>query len=563
MKKNLLLLFLLLCSGGISAQMINDFEQGPASIPLNAAVYRNQNSTVFNVVQCNIGVTFGSVFTPPSLLNNAVAKASIMTGINEPILSTYGIAYPCVGPSGGKYSLRLNNQGGGQDITSYTQTFRPTSKYLSFDYLAVLNSPHITQDDVQPFFTVRLLDVNNTIISSVPFCAKASLNDLILTKVNNQLFYTEDFYCQTIVIPEEYVNREDIKVQFVIADCGLGGDVGVVYLDNIRMGDPCKESQFGFMDLNPNDNICNPEKVEITGTYNAPRGTTYTSSNIKILDNNGNPVSINPSNIYLNHFSGGTFSYTIVFPSPLPIGGYEVKVEAVFTNTIGYTYLLEAESTNAGVDISFTHPGRLNLDIHHDQYGGIIRYAGGYLNWDNVGGPYTIEYVYDGHCCSGTYFSSLVTGEVYSLEVDEPYMSQDNFIIMCNNHGGKCMRVRVKAPCTEWSTWCCISAYKWEEGGYDPRDPSDFFNICLDEIDLNNLYLKENFVVYPNPVSGTISIVNSTATQFTVYDLGQRVVKQVEVKAKQDEIKMDLSDLKKGMYILKTNQGEEVKIVKD
>ncbi|MDM1043606.1 T9SS type A sorting domain-containing protein [Myroides sp. 1354] len=562
MRKILLLLFLLLCSSGSYAQMINDFEQGFTSIPLNSAVYRNQNNIAFNVVECNIGATFGSVFTPPSLLNNAAAKASIMTAINEPILSSYGIAYPCVGPNGGKYSLRLNNQGGGQDITSYTQTFRPTSKYLSFDYLAVLNSPHITQDDVQPFFTVRLLDVNNNIISSVPFCAKASLNDLILTKVNNHLFYTEDFYCQTIVIPEEYVNRKDIKVQFVIADCGWGGDVGVVYLDNIRMGDPCNESQFGFIDLNPNDNVCNPEKVTITGTYNAPLGTTYTSSNIKILDSNGNPVFINPSNITLNHFSGGTFSYSIAFPNLLPRGRYEVKVEAVFTNTIGYTYLLEAESTNEGADISVTDPGPLTLAIAHDPYWGMTPGGSGFVRWDDAGGPYTVEYVYDGYCCLGAYFPSLVTGQIYSIQVNEPYLSHNAAPIIAVL-GAKCMRIRVKASCTEWSTWCCISTHSWKDGGYDPRDPTDPFNICLDEIDLNNLSPEENFVAYPNPVSGTISIRNTNATQFTIYDLGQRVVKQVEVKVKQEEIKMDLSDLKKGMYILKTNQGEEIKILKD
>lgn len=563
MKKNLLLLFLLLSSGGSYAQMINDFEQGPASISLNAAVYRNQNSSVFNVVQCNIGVTFGSIFTPPSLLNNTAAKASIMTAINEPILNNYGIAYPCVGPNGGKFSLRLNNQGGGQDITSYTQTFRPTSKYLSFDYLAVLNSPHITQDDVQPFFTARLLDVNNNIISSVPFCAKASLNDLILTKVNNQLFYTEDFYCQTIVIPEEYVNREDIKVQFVIADCGLGGDVGVVYLDNIRMGDPCKESQFGFIDLNPNDNICNPEKVEITGTYNAPRGTTYTSSNIKILDNNGNPVFINPSNIGLNHFSGGTFSYSIAFPTPLPIGGYEIKVEATFTNTIGYTYLLEAESTNAGVDISFTDPGPLNVTIVHDQNRGI--FPPGYAQWQDVGGPYSLEFVFDGDCHPSYPYpgSEPQQQQIHRVETNEPFLSGLIFTNMADVITRKGMRFRVKSPCTEWSTWCCITSYSWDEGRYKPYDPNDPFNQCVDEIDLNSLHSTQNLTVYPNPVSGTISIRNTTATQFTVYDLGQRVVKQVDVKVKQDEIKIDLSDLKKGMYILKTNHGEEVKVVKD
>lgn len=567
MKKNIIILVLLLFGGIVHAQMINDFEQGTTSIPLNSAVYRNQNSTMFTVVECNIGVTFGSIFTPPTLLNNAAAKASIMTAINEPILNSYGIAHPCVGPDGGKYSLRLNNQGGGQDITSYTQTFRPTSKYLSFDYLAVLNSPHIEDDDVQPFFTVRLLDLNDNIISSVPFCAKASLNDLILTKVNDQLFYTEDFYCQTIAIPEEYVNRQDIKVQFVIADCGWGGDVGVVYLDNIRMGDPCESPQFGFLDLNPSNNICNPRKVIVTGNYTAPQGTTYTSSNLKILDSNGTPVSIPPSRIILNHFNNGTFKYTISFPTPLPIGAYEVKVEATFTNTIGYTYLLEAESTDPEDDIIFTgttnpNPGPLNVYINHDPNGGILS-ASGYVKWDNVGGPYTIEFIYDGYCCPASYSPTHVDQQIHRIQVNEPFMSSATFGTMVNTVHSKCMRFRVKSPCSAWSTWCCITSYGWREEKYNPNNPNDPFNICLDEIDLNNLHPRRTLVAYPNPVSGTVSILNANATQFTIYDLSQRVVKQVEVKTKQEEVKIDLSDLKKGLYLLKTNTGQEVKILKE
>ncbi|WP_413513979.1 T9SS type A sorting domain-containing protein [Myroides odoratus] len=561
MKKNIIILVLLLFGGIVHAQMINDFELGTTSIPLNSAVYRNQNSTMFTVVECNIGVTFGSIFTPPTLLNNAAAKASIMTAVNEPILNNYGIAIPCVGPNGGKYSLRLNNQGGGQDITSYTQTFRPTSKYLSFDYLAVLDSPHITQDDVQPFFTVRLLDMNNNLISSVPFCAKASLNDLILTKVSDRLFYTENFYCQTIVIPEEYVNRQDIKVQFVIADCGWGGDVGVVYLDNIRMDGPCKESQFGFIDLNPNDNICNPEKVTITGIYNAPRGTTYTSSTIKVLDSNGNPVSINPSNIYLNHFNGGTFSYTIAFPTPLPIGAYEVKVEATFTNSIGYTYLLEAESTNAGVDISFTDTD-LNVSILHHQYAG-MQSPLGHVKWDDVGGPYLIEFYLHGNSCKVFNTPYFTTNQVHTMEVYEPYISGNTIIAMANALGTKCFRFRVKSPCTNWSTWCTFTTYGWEEGQYNPNNPNDPFNLCLYEITLNELPPNQTLMVYPNPVNSTVSILNANATQFTIYDLNQRVVKQVEVKSKQEEVKIDVSDLKKGLYLLKTNTGQEVKILKE
>lgn len=553
MKKSILILFLLL-SGAINAQMINDFEQGLGSIPLNSAVYRNQNSTSFNIFECNIGVVFGSVFTPPSALNNTATKASIMTAVNEPILSSYGITYPCVGPDGGKYSIRLNNSGGGQDITSYTQTFMPVSKYLSFDYLAVLNSPHITQDDVQPFFTVRLLDINNNIISSVPFCAKATLNDLILTKVSNKLFYTEDFYCQTIAIPEEYVNNQNIKVQFVIADCGLGGDVGVVYLDNIRMGDPCEEPEFGFMDLDSGDNICNPGKVIVTGTYTAPQGTTYTSSALQILDSAGNPVAINPWDITLNNFSGGTFSYTVDFPTPLADGGYEIKVEAVFTNAIGYQYHLEAQSISAGADLIFSDSSPLDVIIVPDD----THYSDLYNSyWEDMGaGPYFIEFVADGYCCPAGASGQNINGEIYQMTVYSNNV--EDALGMISIAASKCIRFRVKTLCKEWSTWCCISSYDEIETGIKPMFPPP----CLDEIDLNNLDPNQALVAYPNPASGTIAVMNANAVQFNFYDLNQKAVKQVQINAPEEKVEIDLSDLKKGVYILKTDRGQEVKIIK-
>jgi hypothetical protein len=539
--------------------MINDFEQGLGSIPLNSAVYRNQNSTSFNIFECNIGVVFGSIFTPPGVLNNTAAKASIMTAVNEPILSSYGITYPCVGPDGGKYSIRLNNSGGGQDITSYTQTFMPVSKYLSFDYLAVLNSPHITQDDVQPFFTVRLLDINNNIISSVPFCAKATLNDLILTKVSNKLFYTEDFYCQTIAIPEEYVNNQNIKVQFVIADCGLGGDVGVVYLDNIRMGDPCEEPEFGFIDLDSGDNICNPDKVTVTGTYTAPQGTTYTSSVLQLLDSAGNPVAINPADITLNNFSGGTFSYTVRFPAPLADGGYEIKVEAVFTNAIGYQYHLEAQSISAGADLIFSDPYPLNVTIILDKNVGM--FPPGSVTWEDAGDPYLIEYVSDGYCCVNSSGGLPIDGQIHTVTAyDNNILSVLGEMQLVTN--SKCLRFRVKTPCKKWSTWCCITSYGWYEGGYDPTNPDDIINKCLDEIDLNNLHPHQPLVAYPNPASGTISVMNANAVQFSFYDLNQKAVKQVQISAPEEKVKIDLSDLKNGVYILKTEQGQEVKIIK-
>lgn len=378
-RKNLLLCFLLL-SSIINAQVINNFEQGLGSIPLNSAVYKNQTSTGFSIVQCNISTTIGTVFTPPNTLNSTASKASIVTSAIEPLLASQGITKQTVGPNGGKYALRLNNLGGGFDITSYTQTFVPTSKYVSFDYMAVLFSPHITNDNVQPFFSVRLLDMNNNLLLSVPFCTKATLSDLILNNVGDNLFYTDGYYCQTIKIPQEYIGQS-IKIQFVVADCGLGGDVGMAYLDNIRMGKQCSEPQFGFIDLDQNKTVCNPDKVTVTGVYSAPQGTTYTSSTVTVLDSSG---AVMPVTAYLNYFNNGTFSYVIPFPTPLPYGSYEIKITAIFTNSLGYQYILEATSTDAGADIIFTNNNPMELDIVLDVNGGI--YGNGSVTWEDTGG---------------------------------------------------------------------------------------------------------------------------------------------------------------------------------
>lgn len=556
MIKKIHLLCFLLVSSIVSAQMINDFEQGFNSLSLNNAVYKNQNSVAFNILQCNISSTIGTVFTPPNILNNTSSKASIMTSINEPLLGGLGIVQSCVGPNGGKYALRLNNLGGGQDITSYTQTFTPTSKHVSFDYMAVLHSPHITQENVQPFFSVRLLDMNNNLLLSVPFCIKATLSDLILTNVGNNLFYTEDFYCQTIIVPEEYINT-NIKIQFVIADCGAGADVGMVYLDNIRMGDPCDVNQFGFIDVSPNNEICNPEKVTINGIYQAPMGTTLVSSTVNVLDSNGNPA---PVSINQNNFSNGTFSYTITFPTPLPYGGYEIEVKAIFANSLGYQYELTFLSTNPGADISFSDssPMQIDVSVYHDPRLG----NRAHLSWADVGGPYTVEFVSDGYCCPNSANGIPIDGQVYTTSTSGTDINSV-FGAMVTQIESKCFRIRVRSQCNGWSDWCCYTTYFEHEGGYDLNNPNDPFNICLHEIDLNNLDPNSQFFVYPNPTTNSITITNSNSTYFGIYDYQQKLVKELKITQPKQNVEIDLSDLDSGIYVLKTENGHNIKIIKD
>jgi len=511
-------------------------------------------------MQCNVSPSVGSVFTPFTAINNYSNKNSIMTPVNDPILASSGLLIPAVGQNGGNYSLRLNNSTANADITSYTQTFMPTSKYISFDYLAVSKSPHTNPDeeDVQPFFTARLLDTNDNIIQSLPLCIKAVFDDPILSNNNNDLFYTKGFYCQSLIIPERYINKENIKIQFVVADCGLTGDTGMVYLDNIRLGDPCEHQQSGTLWLNPLETECNPEKITVTGKYKEPNGTIYVGSTLTVIDSAGNPVAIPNGDIVLNNFSGGSFSYTVVFNPPLPPGNYEIKVTAHFKTPSGVSYYIEDISTNQGADVSFQDSSPLNVTIIHDETMGIQ--APGGASWDDVGGPYFIEFIADGYCCPNRAIGVNINGQVYSIVL---YDITSAFAQMVSITNSKCFRFRVRTECKDWSTWCCITSYSWAEGGYNPNNPNDSFNVCLDEIDFDKLDPNAvNLTAYPNPTTGFVSVTNSNATVFEVYDLNQQKVKSVKIGKPLEKVDIDLSELKKGIYILKTDKNQEVKIIK-
>lgn len=554
MKKILFLALFVIITNALSAQIINNFEAGTSSITSNSAVYRNQNSTQFSIMQCNVSPTIGNVFSPAITINNFSSKNSIMTGVNEPILASYGINIPVVGQNGGNYSLRLNNNQPGYDITSYTQTFMPTSKYLSFDYLAVLDSPHTSPDevDVQPFFTARLLDLNNNIIQSLPLCVKAVSNDPILSTQGSSLFYTKNFYCQTLIIPEKYINKENIKVQFVVSDCGLGGDRGMVYLDNIRMGEICDDQPYGILKLNPVKPECNPKKIKVTGTYTPPAGTTYLYSKLTILNSNGAVVNVPNNNIVLDSFGNGSFIYTINLNPPLPIGSYEIRVTATFTTPSGVLYHVEDISTNEGADITFSDGVPLVVITINNNPAQIP--LPGMAKWNDVGGPYVIEYVSDGYCCpEANSLNQNIDQIIYSIEIFDNYINGDTWEYMVNTMMSKCLRFRVKSACTKWSEWCCITTYPWG---------NSYFSECLEEIDLNHLDPNQSLTAYPNPTTGLITVTNSGALTFDIYDLNQQKVKSKRINQTQEKVNIDLSDLKPGIYILKTDRGQEIKIIK-
>ena len=550
-KMSLLLCFLstIFMVDRTEAQVVNDFEAGLTAT--TNAEFRNQSSASFSILDCGLPSLFGNVITPVfTAFDVGGERASIVTVGNEPILQSHGILLPRVGPNGGDFALRLNNiTSGNQDITGYTETFTVNEPYLSFDYFAVLDSDHTDNLEVQPFFSVRLLDMNDQLINDIPMCVVADPDEPLLADENNTVFYTKKWFCGLVNIPHEYIG-EQIKVQFVVADCGLSGHRGVVYLDNILNAKKCNEPALGFIDLNPLNEKCNPEKLEITGTFAAPFGSTFTDATIVILQN-GVEVPYNPSSIVLGTFSGNNFSFGFdVNSSGLTNGSYEIRVVAHFTASNGYVYELTDQSTDLGADFYMGDSLPLEVTIVHDEMSGIINDDS---FWEDVGGPYYVEFISDSQCGNagpdGTEILSFVT--------------YDNFIAsafwqMTAMFTSKSFRFRVRTDCKKWSDWCCITSYSWGEGGYNLNDPNDPFNICLEDINPIN-----PTVVYPNPTSGLVTVYQSRSLNFEIYDLQQNLVLSKSVDFPQEKVELDLSHVPTGIYILKTNEGDyKIRVVK-
>ncbi|WP_277632103.1 T9SS type A sorting domain-containing protein [Avrilella dinanensis] len=557
MRKSLFLLCLLstICKvDTIDAQVINDFEGGLTATA--GAEFRNQSSTSFSIFDCELPPLFGSAITPAfTAFNMGAERASIVTAGNEPILQSHGLLIPRVGPSGGNFALRLNNiTSGNQDITGYTETFTVSEPHLSFDYLAVLDSDHTDNLEIQPFFSVRLLDMNNQLIDDIPVCVVADPDEPLLADENNTVFYTSEWFCGLVNIPHEYIG-EQIQVQFVVADCGASGHRGVVYLDNIVNAKKCDEPALGFIDLDPLDEKCNPEKLEITGTFAAPFGSTFTDASIVILQN-GVEVPYNPASMSAATFSGGNFAFGFnVYNSGLPDGGYEIRVVAHFTAPNGFVYELIDQSTNLGADFYLGDSDPLNVNIIINEGGGL--YFGG-AEWDDLGEVYYIEAIADGTCCPNRWPQSSMDPFIFSTTTTQNSLGNTGFSI-ANAINSKCYRFRVRTECKEWSEWCCVTSYNWTEGGYNQIDPNDPFNICLEEIVLNN----STAIVYPNPTSGMITVSQSRSLNFEVYDLQQNLVLSKSVNSPQEKVELDLSNVPAGIYLLKTDEGEhKIKVVK-
>ncbi len=186
--------------------------------------------------------TFGSSTCHNFTLVGSSTNINILTGTGfDPIVGTSNL--PVVCPTGGTYSVRLENTANGGQASRITRTFKvdaSNSTYI-YKYAVVLEDPGSSHsDDVKPFFNVRvkLLNTSTCAVTEEMECANYSviantsnpeLQQNFLQVAPGSPYYYKKW--TSVAIPlNDYIGQY-ITVEFTVSDCAWGGHLGYAYLD--------------------------------------------------------------------------------------------------------------------------------------------------------------------------------------------------------------------------------------------------------------------------------------------------------------------------------------------
>ena len=258
----------------------------------------------------NLTANTGIINTPANGATPGVH--SIMTGGTDP-----WCPIPVIPPSGGK-SIRL----GHSNVTApnnykaqrIRQTFQVSSANPSFvyQYAIVLENPSHDITD-QPYFKIRMLDVNNNDITCASYDVNSSSAPSIggftqITTGGKIILYKS---WSTVTVPLINYIGQNVTIEFTTSDCAQGGHFGYAYVQ-------CLCSPFEITSSQPA--ICNGQ----TTTLTAPSGAaTYSWTGPGIISgantqtavaNLGGTYTVNMSTFYTFPQTPCLYSQTIAIP---------------------------------------------------------------------------------------------------------------------------------------------------------------------------------------------------------------------------------------------------------
>jgi len=145
--------------------------------------------------------------------------------------------FPVVSPNGSQYSAKIGDDSPDNkaEQLSYTFTVPANAEAYSiiFNYAVVLQNPN-HQEFEQPRFTVRVYNVSRSTYidcSSFDFVAGYNQPDFLLSDANQKIFYKP---WSSATINLNGFKGEQLRLDFTVTDCTLGGHFGYAYFDVVE-----------------------------------------------------------------------------------------------------------------------------------------------------------------------------------------------------------------------------------------------------------------------------------------------------------------------------------------
>jgi hypothetical protein len=222
----------------------------------------------------------------------------------------------------------------------------------------VLQDPdHTVGVNWNPYYQCRLKN-SNGIIFERKIVADKTNTDIFKTIAyqNQDLVYT-NWNCENIDV-SQYIGQS-VTLEIIIADCGLGGHFGYVYLDDF-CGTKCSAPTFGNITLNPINLTCPLLPLTVAGSFIAPAGYELQSLKLEIQDNSLSPPSV-VKTIASGYILTGTntFYFKVKNSDLFPLGavsnkGFDFFVTGTFKLIGGTsTNTFTSQSANTGNDVTF------------------------------------------------------------------------------------------------------------------------------------------------------------------------------------------------------------------
>ncbi|MES2629387.1 MAG: gliding motility-associated C-terminal domain-containing protein [Bacteroidota bacterium] len=171
--------------------------------------------------------TFNDRFSNPGIPANGINSDGEITIVSGNQLDAIG-GFPVVNPHKGKYSIRLGDLT--VDAKSSTLNYKyevgADSEFFTYYYAVVMEDPDHTPEE-QPGFDIVAFDPNGDTIPCATYSITAGAGIPGFTKSGDYLYKP----WSAVAIPVRQYRGKEIKIQFQVRDCVLGGHLGYAYLD--------------------------------------------------------------------------------------------------------------------------------------------------------------------------------------------------------------------------------------------------------------------------------------------------------------------------------------------